>query len=226
LPEWTFALIVSFFLKVNNNSMKQTPIDEVFHFRCTCCGDCCTGNMEININLYDLYKMARFLKMSNSRECFDKGLVRLVQVQNGCWTPQIVFKTSPVKFCPWLINDLGDDDILRGYCSLHPGHKPLICKMAPAGRIVDFYNQTTSYVLTEPTENCPGMLSSAENRLSDLKEDLSVELAFESRYYRILDKVKETLVSRETMVEQYYTFQTEREFEDILLEMEKKSDIV
>jgi|GEM_PF-1596805 len=218
--------IASTLIQIDNTFMKQIPIDEIYLFKCTCCGDCCTGNMDININVYDLYKIARFLKLKNSRELFDNGLIRLVQIQNRCWTPQIVFRTSPFKFCPWLINDLGDDDVLRGFCSLHPEHKPLICKMAPAGRVVDFDNNQISYMMTAPTENCPGMDSTFENRLSVLKTELKKELDFEYRFYQILDKLEDKDISQSLMQLEYYCFDVNLEFETILCSLEKKSEIL
>jgi hypothetical protein len=204
--------------------MKQTPLKEIYNFQCTCCGDCCTGNMEININIYDLYKLAVRFGMTSTGELFEKGFIKLVQVQNGCWTPQIIFKTQPFQFCPWLINDLGDDEVLRGFCSLHPFDKPLICKMAPAGRVVDFdYNQI-SYMLTPPTESCPGMEIKHENTLSVLKKELHDELELEYRYYAILENLEKKAVSELLMRIEFYTFRTDRKFEDILSEMERKAE--
>ncbi len=206
--------------------MKQTPIDEIYHFQCTCCGDCCTGNMEININVYDLYKIARRLKLPSTGDLFKKKLVELQQVQNNCWTPQLVFKTSPFVFCPWLINDMGDDDVLRGFCSLHSHDKPLICKMAPAGRVVDFDNGRVSYMLTPPTENCPGMEIQNVNKLSDLKKVLHMELQFEYRFYGILEILEKKQISKELMLDEFYSFSTNRDFSEILAELEDKSKLI
>lgn len=203
--------------------MNQSPIDEIFHFQCSCCGDCCTGNMEININVYDLYKIARRLKLPTTGELFKKKLVNLVQVQNNCWTPQIVFKTSPFPFCPWLINDMGDDEVLRGFCSFHPFDKPLICKMAPAGRVVDFDNDQISYMLTPPTESCPGMKIEYENRLSKLKKELREELEYEYRFYAILENLEKKNLSKDLMLYEFYTIDTQRDFSQILAELENKS---
>ena len=202
--------------------MNQTPIDEIYYFQCTCCGDCCTGNMEININIYDLYKIAVKLELTNTGDLFEKGLITLVQVQNGCWTPQIVFKTEPFQFCPWLINDMGDDDVLRGFCSLHPHDKPLICKMAPAGRVVDFDYDKISYMLTPPTETCPGMKIKHENRLTDLKEELHDELELEYRFYALLEKIQYEKYSKEEMLKNFYSFDTNHKFESILSDLENK----
>ena len=205
--------------------MKQTPIEETYHFQCTCCGDCCTGDMEININLYDLCKISKYLKLKDSRDLFNKGFVKLIQNQNECRTPQIIFKTKPFKFCPWLINDMGEDEVLRGFCSLHPFFKPLICKMAPAGRVVDFDNDSISYMLTSPTDSCPGMLSSTVNKLSGMKRELKEELEYEYRFYRILDNLENRKLSEKVMMDDYYCFSPDRDWNYILSELEKKSEI-
>jgi len=205
--------------------MKYSPLEEIYQFKCTCCGDCCTGNMEININLYDLYKISRKLGYKSTEELFLRKFVKLIQVQNDCWTPQIIFRTHPFQFCPWLINHMGDDDILRGFCSLHPFDKPLICKMAPAGRVVDFDNNEISYMLTPPTENCPGMINKGKNKLSELKNDLHDELDLEYRFYNILENLEKKSLTEIVMLNEFYIFDTDGEFEEILSELERKSEI-
>jgi len=169
--------------------MKQKNIDENYQFRCSCCGDCCSGNMDININLYDLYKIALKLDHSSTEELFHQKLVTLVEGQNGAWIPRIQFRRKPFSFCPWLINDLGDEGVLRGFCSLHPHDKPLVCKLAPVGRIADLTEGSERFVLTAPTENCPGMESGCENSLAELKEELRKELDLEFRFFAILEKM-------------------------------------
>ncbi len=202
--------------------MESKEIDEIYKFDCICCGDCCTGNMEININLYDIYKIGKYLNIKNSIEMFSRNLIKLVQVQNNCWTPQIIFKRIPFSFCPWLINDMGEDDILRGFCFLHPHSKPLICKMAPAGRIVDFEKNLITYKLTSPTENCPGMKSHRENILSDLKLQLEDELEYEYRFYRMLEQIKDKSYSKNLILKKLYSFDLNQGFVKILTELEGK----
>lgn len=175
--------------------------------------------MKININLFDLYKLVGKLELQSSDQLFKRNLIRLVSVQNGVWTPQIVYKEFPFTFCPWLINDMGDDGFMRGFCSLHPFDKPLICKMAPVSRIVDFEKEKITYELTAPTDNCPGMDRSCENRLSDLKEELEQELDYEYRFYKILDRLIDRDLEK-SFFEDFYSFDGSREFEEILKERE------
>jgi len=173
--------------------------------------------MKIHINLYDLYKIARRLELTGTKDLFTEGLVELVRGQNSAYIPRIHFRSKPFKFCPWLINDLGDDEILRGFCSLHPYDKPLICKMAPVGRIVDISNDSESYVLTEPTENCPGMDVHQENHLSDLKEELGEELEYEKRFFTLLEKMEQRPKEH---YEKLYELSCSRSFSDQLKEKE------
>lgn len=197
--------------------MKQKTIEDTYYFGCTCCGDCCTGDMNIHINLYDLYKIIRRLELEGTKELFSSGLVVLVRGQNNAYIPRIKFRTKPFKFCPWLINDLGEDNVLRGYCSLHPHDKPLVCKMAPVGRIADLSEMRDIYVLTEPTEHCPGMAIRQENHLSDLKDELRVELEYEKRFFSLLEKMEQCPKEN---YEKLYELSSDRSFTDQLEEKE------
>jgi thioesterase domain-containing protein len=202
--------------------MKQKSIDDTYYFGCTCCGDCCTGDMKIHINLYDLYKITRRLSLGDSGELFRMGLVKLVKGQNDAYIPRINFRTKPFKFCPWVINDMGEDDVLRGFCSLHPHDKPLVCKMAPVGRMLDLSDKIESFVLTEPTENCPGMAVDQENHLSDLKEEFREELDYETRFFVLLEKLEG---SSEAAYERLYDLKSSIPFEEQLKEKELQSFI-
>jgi Fe-S-cluster containining protein len=103
-------------------------------FNCKCCGDCCSGDMDIFLNHYDLYKIAAHLGMKSTRELFERKLVELKEGQKGLLLPKLLFKTHPYRFCPFLVNDLDEDNVLKGYCSLHPFTKPLVCILAPTSR--------------------------------------------------------------------------------------------
>lgn len=193
---------------------------ENYRFRCICCGDCCTGNMEININLFDLHKLGKRLEMESTSELFSSGLVGLFEGQNGVLVPRIIFKTRPFPFCPWLINDPGDDGVLRGFCSMHPHDKPLVCKLAPVSRTVDFADDSEIFYLTAPTENCPGMKYSDDNSLRELKSSLRRELAYEKRFYRILERMTHREECSESDFINLYTFDCSRSFDEILKERE------
>ncbi len=159
-------------------------------FNCRCCGDCCSGEMIINLNIYDLFKMARHLSLKNTKELFDKGFVKLSIGQNGVYIPQIKFKTVPYKFCPFLINDLNEEMVLKGYCSLHPYKKPLVCILAPYSKEFDTKTKDVNYFYTKPTENCPGEL--LEGKTSNILPDsLHLEIEYEGDFFNLLQLIRD-----------------------------------
>jgi len=159
---------------------------ETLHFSCTLCGECCSGDMKVFLNSYDLYKMGRKLKMEHTLELFEKGYVSLDWGQNGLRLPRIQFKTKPFPFCPFLMNDFQEERGLLGLCSLHPVYKPLVCKLAPLYREIDLQEDTDKLNFILPHPACPGQ---REDQILDPKkerEQLKNELEFEMRYYRLL----------------------------------------
>ncbi len=208
--------------------MPFTIIQSTFNFECTMCGNCCTGDQKVNLNLYDLYKLTQFRNLENTRQLFEEKIVQLVKAQNNAWIPQIFFKslkkTTSKKqlpkhnliFCPFLINELDDQNNLKGLCSLHPDKKPLICAMAPVGRILDLKSKTEKFVFVKPAPDCPGVESEKENRLIDLQKSLSTELGYEKRFYKILDNLQDKDQTRSFYLENIYSFATTTPFEEIL----------
>ncbi len=201
-------------------------IQSSYHFNCTQCGNCCTGDQKVNLNLYDLYKMAVYKGFNHTRQLFDETLVHLVQGQNNAWVPQIKFKSFKQKaaetsllFCPFLINELDEENNLKGLCRLHPDKKPLICSLAPVGRILDLKDESEDFVFVKPAPDCPGVNSTKINLLADLKKVLQIELDFERRFYKILNKINED-TTKEFLLENVYSFQTDISFEKILTELE------
>ncbi|OQY31110.1 MAG: hypothetical protein B6241_14785 [Spirochaetaceae bacterium 4572_59] len=155
-------------------------------FSCTLCGECCSGTMEVFLNPYDLYKMGRFLNMSHSIELFEKKLIEWAPGQNSLLLPKIRFKTEPFSFCPFLINDYQDELGLRGLCSLHPEHKPLVCHLAPLTRQIDLETGEDSFGFIPPHPDCPGCGRGEEIREDLVRKELKSELAHEMTYYQIL----------------------------------------
>lgn len=195
-------------------------ITEHYRFDCTVCGECCRGEMQVFLNFYDLFKIARFLKFTSTKELFVKRLVKLKRSTGGAWLPQINFKTKPLAFCPFLINELTDQGDLKGLCSLHPKHKPLICAMSPVGRTVDFDNEKITYLLVEPAPDCPGMKESKINRLNDTLKQYQAELKFQERFFKILEAllVQERHAKKDFM--ELYSFKVDRDFPEVLTELE------
>lgn len=158
-------------------------------FNCLCCGDCCSGNMSIKLNIYDLYKMGKHLKLNSTKELFDKKILCFKTGQNSIFIPEIVFKTSPYKFCPFLINDLNEDMVLKGYCSLHPFIKPLVCILAPISKLYKTVDKSINYSSTIPTENCSGEFYGNDVPIEDLLKPVKDEIIYENQFYDILDSI-------------------------------------
>ncbi|MGL1894221.1 MAG: hypothetical protein OCD02_21505 [Spirochaetaceae bacterium] len=158
-------------------------------FNCLCCGDCCSGNMKINLNLYDVYKLGKHMGFSSTKELFEKNILKLVLGQNSIKIPQMVFKIVPYKFCPFLINDVDEEMKLKGYCSLHPYKKPLVCILAPISKEFDVTTELDSYTYTKPTENCLGNFEDEEYPKQELLKPVEYEIEYEKEYFKILNNI-------------------------------------
>ena len=195
--------------------MSFIPIAESYKFSCTMCANCCTGDQQVLLTPYDLYKMGRFLHLSNSRQLFEEGWVKLVKGENDVWRPQIRFRSKPFKYCPFLTNELNEDGQLKGRCQLHPQNKPLVCAMAPVGRIVDTEKKKDEYVFIKPAPDCPGMNSRQENRLQDLLKTHRKELDYQWRFFEILQEAKELKLNAKESLSLLYTFSLSDKYEKI-----------
>ena len=205
---------------------KGIPIGEEYQFNCTLCGECCRGDMEVYLNPYDLFKLARHLGFSHTRQLFEEGYVILVRGQNDMPVPRIRFRKAIIRFCPFLTNELDDENQLIGRCGLHPAGKPLICSLSPVSRMIDLPAGHTEYRLVEPAPECPGMITGKQNRLSDLLRTFNTELSFETRFYRILDQLKILKADVFSDADQLYYFESDQPFETILTHIEKHYGIL
>lgn len=196
--------------------VEYSQIKNTYRFSCTLCANCCTGDQQVLLTPYDLYKMGRFLHLHNSRQLFDEGWVKLVKGEHDVWRPQILFKNKPFKYCPFLTNELNKDGKLIGRCQLHPANKPLVCAMAPVGRIVDTNKNTDEFVFIKPAPDCPGINSRRENRLEDLLETHRKELDYQWQFFELLDKVRGLKMNANDSLIMLYTFPLSKEFEEIV----------
>jgi len=197
-------------------------IDQNYCFECTQCGDCCRGDMRVELGLYDLYKLALFLKFTSSKELIANGYVHLQQHPQGVWMPYLRFKTYPARFCPFLINEADDQQYWRGLCSLHPHAKPLVCALSPVGRVLDFDASQDDYVFVKPSEDCPGLDSRKKNLLSDVKAAYGEELDYQERFFRILQGLKGAGHDRTYYLTHLYVFDVRQPFEAILKKREQQ----
>lgn len=180
--------------------------------------------------MFDLYKMAHFKNYTNTRQLLLKQFVILVPGQNNVFVPMIKFKrlisrkkssAMPYTFCPFLINTLEDDGQLKGYCQLHPRHKPLICGMAPVGRFVDLDTSSEKYVFVKPAPDCAGLESDQQNSLDELKKSFKKDLEYEIRFFRILRNIADKQLSKNEIIETLYSFDVQLPFKETLQHIEE-----
>ncbi len=163
----------------------------MYRFSCTLCGECCSGEMRVFLNPLDIFRIGRFLKLEHSSELFKRRLLMLDKGQNGLQLPRIRFKEKPFLFCPFLINDFDEERGLRGLCSLHPEHKPLVCRLAPLSRHLDLNSGEEEFEFILPHPDCPG---GKTDRILDPDRErdlLAEDLGLETRYYRLLSAHEE-----------------------------------
>ena len=196
--------------------MKEfTVIEDHYQFECTRCGNCCTGDQKVFLNLYDLYKLARYHQFDNTQMLFDRGIVLLVRDQNMAFLPRLRFRLKPFAFCPYLMHEeLGKKNI-QTYCQLHAHFKPLVCSMAPVGRIIDLEKEEDQYVFVKPAPDCPGIKSKKENRLTDTLHAYQQELKFQSAFFRLLQKAREQDFKRESYLDLIYSISTALPFDEV-----------
>lgn len=144
--------------------------------------------MDIFINRRDLEKICTHLDLTSVKELFTKGLIELVRGQNGVKLPKIRFRKTPYPHCPFLINSLEECGTLKGYCSLHPYSKPLVCKLAPVSRIYDSEKELSTYFITKPTSTCKGEINDTPKYIQETIENNLDELRCEEEFYKELEK--------------------------------------
>ena len=125
----------------------------------------------------------------------NNGFAVIENWENGVLRPRIKFKNSPVgKFCPFLINDLQENGILSGKCSLHyTNAKPLVCRLAPFARELDMEKNTEAWFEIPPVQGCPGWQDNpppSDGRWlksePEIEESLRADLNLEKNYFRAL----------------------------------------
>jgi len=188
-------------------------------FTCTLCGECCSGDMKVFLNSYDLYRMAQFHNMAETGELFDRNLVMMEEGQNGLLLPRIRFKSNPYPFCPFLINDFSEEKGLRGLCSLHPDHKPLVCRLAPLTRTLDLDSREEQFDFIPPHPGCPGCGRGDRLNPEVIGKEMREELDFEMRYFRLL---RQCARQREEIPDRLFRFSVSRRFEEILGDWENR----
>jgi Fe-S-cluster containining protein len=180
--------------------------------------------MDVFLNLYDLYKILKFTGYTKSEDLFNNKIVELVISQKEALVPKIRFNRSSLIFCPFLENELTENNNLLGRCKIHPDYKPLICKLSPIAREVDLSSGEIKHRLVEPAPGCPGMDQPEQNDLSIILNNLVDELEFEDRYYNILESLGSNQVASILIKNIFFNISTKIPFEETLSTLQKQID--
>jgi len=192
-------------------------VTDSYHFACTRCGNCCSGDQKVHLDLHDLYRLAGFMGHTHTSALFNSGVVILVKEEHHVYVPRIRFKRKPFVFCPFLENDYNGSTLLTS-CRLHPDHKPLICHMAPLGRVMDFSTNEETFIFVPPAPDCPGVEKSTVNYVSDFKNKYTKELGYQREFFKLLEILKEKSLTRRQFLDTLYSFDVRQPFEHILQE--------
>ncbi len=180
-------------------------MEENYRFECTLCGNCCTGDQRVWLNPADLMRMALFLGYGHTSELFRQNVVLLDEGENGAWRPRILFKSyKKLRFCPFLENHLDDRGRITGLCRLHPKYKPLICRLAPLGRVWDAETGSEQWLFVKPAPDCPGVNSSRLNSLRETLQQYGSEIEEETAFLKKLQHLLEMKSEPEAYQELYY----------------------
>lgn len=176
---------------------------EQSRFECTLCGECCRGNQKVWLNPTDLERLSAYLGLKIPGSGIDaqsvlvkKYIIVIEPGQHGVPRSRLRFPLTPAgRSCRFLVNDMGEDGLLRGRCSLHyTDAKPTVCRLAPLARIVDLVDGTEEWREVAPVVGCPGWGCSpppTDGRLvaaPELPADLRGDLDGETEYFRELER--------------------------------------
>ena len=204
--------------------MTYKNISDSYHFECTLCANCCTGDTQILLDFFDLYKMSRFLNFSHSGELFKKNYVFMRLSENDIWRPQLRFKKKPFSFCPFLSHQINEEGKIGGLCSLHPQHKPLVCATAPIGRRYDFQADSIEYIFHAPAPDCPGIHSKKLNYIDDLDRQHEKEFDYQQITFRILANIPPNY-NTQTEMQRLFSFPIDNDFDKIINEISERAGI-
>ena len=104
-------------------------LDDTFKFQCKRCGNCCCDGREIMLMPYDLYRIAKHLKLS-PRNALDRYCIpntTSTDIRDGMLRLRLVaypaISNYPRPACIFF----------NGQCSIQ-GSKPVVCTLYPLGR--------------------------------------------------------------------------------------------
>lgn len=142
--------------------------EDSFCFRCTCCGACCRNREDILLNIQDIIRIQKYLRID---------LASLIQeyceMYIGPESKLPIIRLRPKgtnKICPFLY---------KGKCRIHEV-KPTVCALYPLGRVngvnADRDSKEISYVIQEVTCGAKDQKNLVSEWIKDLdsKENLLI----------------------------------------------------
>jgi len=176
--------------------------------------------MKVFLNPEDLRRLGRFLGMGHTERLFQEGYLVMDRGQNGLLFPRMRFRGHRPGFCPFVENHWNPDTgTLRALCALHGKAKPLVCRLAPLARELDFKDAGTqagvppeeSWFLQEPVTGCPGMDRGEDQLLREALAPLREELEGEAGFFRRLMEEENRGGTPESLFETFFLFPLEPE---------------
>ncbi len=96
-------------------------VGDLFRFRCTRCGRCCSGGPNVSLTVFDVVRMARFLSISW------KGFLRAyVKVIIADLIPHMVLRGDDKGRCLFLAEKASGEKL----CVIYPA-RPMRCRLYP-----------------------------------------------------------------------------------------------
>ena len=155
--------------------------------------------------------MATHRGIANTGELFSQGLVETRRDDNGFWRPYIRFRQRPVRMCPFLQNSVTATGSIQGKCILHPFDKPLVCHLAPLGRILDLETNHEQWQVYEPAPGCPGMGIGELRTLSQELSPFQSRLDAEAEFFAELEKLSPTCIDEAEAIVRLFSFEVRAE---------------
>lgn len=103
----------------------RLKLSDEFSFACAGCGDCCRNRRDLVLSGLDLYRLARWMRLSPRTVA--EAFCRREIGQTSCLPVLVLRPSARTGHCPFLEGD---------GCSVHPA-RPLACALYPLGQSID-----------------------------------------------------------------------------------------
>jgi Fe-S-cluster containining protein len=147
------------------------PLEGRFRFRCTRCGRCCSGGPNVALTVYDVVRMARFLRMG--WKSFLRGYVKVIIAD--LW-PHMLLRGDERGRCLFLAQRHDGTKL----CVIYPA-RPMRCRLYPV--LVESLEPRTVYL--DPRS--PGVGRGPERPLP--RRLIQQYIEERRRHYRLLHRL-------------------------------------